>query len=114
MVQTAQNFEGKKDKLLHAIAGVLLDALEDEDLEEDEGKEIARFILEKTDAAKSEEDLAKFLPELSQKCPLFEKVKASWEKEVATAEASQVAQTADQQKIDAIKNQLSQLSKTPN
>ncbi|HSX09301.1 MAG TPA: hypothetical protein VLF93_04055 [Candidatus Saccharimonadales bacterium] len=63
--------EEEKKKLEEAIVENMITALEGEKITEDEMSTISGFVLDGVDAAKSKQDLEKFLEELAGKWELF-------------------------------------------
>ena len=76
----------EKKKLEEAIVENMITALEQEKIKEDEMPTISNFVLDGIDAAKSNQDLEKFLEDLANKWEIFKPIfflkKAEMQKKV--------------------------------
>jgi hypothetical protein len=103
---TPQELEAKKKELIHQITGILLDSLEKEEISEQEGQVISKFILSQKDNIIDEKSLDVFLNQLVAESPIFKNY-------VESRNNTQTVLSQDQVKIEEVKNQLAKLSSTP-
>ncbi len=108
------DFGQKKKKVVNEIANILITALQKDLFTSDEGQIIAKYVLEKTRSSASEQDLIKFLQDLSEKWPLFQKVSQSNREAIQLDQKLVQSTSQDQEKIETIKKQLNELSSNLN
>ncbi|MCL5069379.1 MAG: hypothetical protein M1308_00540 [Actinobacteria bacterium] len=70
-MDNTQNFSTLKEQLVKDLTDLLISSLENETIEVDESKAAAQFILDKIDICQNNDDLLKFLEDLSAKWSIF-------------------------------------------
>ena len=89
--------------MINKITGMLIEALEKETLTREEGQLAATFILGQKEKINNEISLNSFLEELVKQWPMYKDF-------TETQKKAQQFDIQDQQKLDQIKNQLSELA----
>jgi hypothetical protein len=97
------DFPSKLDFLINGLAKVLLDNLLNEEIDREEAQEIAQYILDEKRQIVANEQINDFLQRLKHKYLIFDQFINQFEKSISI-------QNQDQQKIEAIKNQLLKFS----
>lgn len=99
-----------KKEVLEKLTGSLLDNLEQGIFLEEEGAEIARFILSETKKVTTNETLLHFLEDLGKRWLLLKETTDGLTAMIGTQQMEKKTVVEDQQKIESIKNQLAQLA----
>jgi len=100
---SSQDFSSQLDFLINELAKVLLDNLLNEEIDKEEAQEIAQYILDEKRKIVTNEQINDFLQRLKHKYLIFGQFIDQFEKSISI-------QNQDQQKIEAIKNQLLKFS----
>lgn len=96
----ALSFEAYKNKLIDRLARKVITAYEQEKISEDLSSEIAQYILENIDKAKTNSDLLDFLEHISDKWEMF--------KDVLVTEEAGVREGKNQEKVEQIEELIGQ------
>ena len=97
------DFAEKKKDIIEKITGTLLEAMEQQEISEEEGKVVAQYILSKKESFSNQEELLEFLQTLSDIWPMYKQL-------YDTEQKSTESETTDTKKLDEIKHQLSTLA----
>jgi len=100
------NFSEKVKKTVTAVTAKLINLLETNVVDQDKGREIASYILDEKQTITDEKTLQSFLDNLT--------TKYAWFADIAKIEKIETTSTSlDEQKLEALRNQLSQLANIP-
>ena len=94
------NLEEKINAIIEKLTKLLLDKMIEEEIDEEEGKEIAQYILNEKRKVVDEVSFEQFLKNVAEEYPIFSSIIGNFQKEKNLNDA-------DQQKLTAIKSQLS-------
>lgn len=94
------NLQEKINNILEQLTKLLLDNIIADDIDEEEGQEIAKYILEEKRKVVDEVSFNQFLKNVSDQYPIFSSIIDNFQKQNKTS-------VADQQRLQEIKSQLS-------
>ncbi|OGK21522.1 hypothetical protein A3C23_04765 [Candidatus Roizmanbacteria bacterium RIFCSPHIGHO2_02_FULL_37_13b] len=100
-----QLVEAKRDLIIHKITGILLDALQNDDLEPEDGAIIAGYLLERKKQITDEKSLNQFMNEVAEKLDIFRGF-------INLQKEKDSQNSLDNQKLEDIKSQLVELART--
>ena len=95
-----KDLEEKINAIIEKLTKLLLDKMIEEEIDEEEGKEIAQYILNEKRKVVDELGFEQFLKNVAEQYPIFSAIINNFQKEKNLNDA-------DQQKLTAIKSQLS-------
>ncbi|OGK55380.1 hypothetical protein A3H78_03700 [Candidatus Roizmanbacteria bacterium RIFCSPLOWO2_02_FULL_36_11] len=99
-----QLIESKRDLVVHKLTGILLDALQNDELEPEDGALIAGYILERKKQVVDEASLNQFMTEIAEKLDIFRGF-------INLQKEKDAQNSLDTQKLEDIKSQLVGLAK---
>lgn len=100
----------KRQHVLHELTGVLLEAIGDGTVSENEGRIIAQTILSEEESMKDENDLLAFSAKISGKYGIFSLVNQTMQKEAEYAKMLEEHKLKDATEISEARTKLAELA----
>ncbi len=101
-----------RHEFLDAVTGCIIEKVKDQTITIEESRELAGMMLDLKEELTTVDDVMHACKSLIEAYPIFKDVLSPLLQKVATGKSEVAQEAVDQQKLDAIQQQLSQLANT--